>query len=175
MEAYILHMFALMGAVVCSLLVLRFKDLLSCAIALGGCGFFVAWAYFAVRAPDLGVIQLLIEVIKMCILVLVVAKTHRVGFSMEPLRTRVLTASCLAIVFFCFVLFISPAISPFGAEAPELAKRYIRSGEKETGSGNLVTAILLGFRAYDTIGEVCVLFVSIMGISIILARRKGEV
>ncbi len=174
MEAYILHMFALIGAVVCSLLVLRFKDLLSCGVALGGCGFFVAWAYFAVRAPDLGVVQLLVEVIKMCILVLVVAKTHRVGFSTEPFRVRAVTAVCLALLFFGFVFFVAPDISRYGGEPPEITGRYVSSGPSETGSKNIVTSILLGFRAYDTVGEVCVLFISIVGISIILARRKGE-
>ncbi len=167
-----LHLFALGAAIACSILVLRLRDLLSCAIALGGCGFFVAWVYFALRAPDLGVVQLLVEVIKMCILVIAVAKTHRVAFSVESFRTRVLMATCLAVLFFAFVFYIAPAMSPYGAEPSELARNYASSGEAETGSANLVTSILLGFRAYDTVGEICVLFVSVVGISIVLRSRK---
>jgi multisubunit Na+/H+ antiporter MnhB subunit len=174
MVSDLLHVFALVATIACAVLVLRLRDLLSCAIALGGCGFFVAWVYFALKAPDLGVVQLLVEVIKMCILVLVVAKTHRVAFSVESMRIRLTVAAGLALVLFCFVLFIAPQMSPYGAEPPDLARRYAQSGADETGSSNLVTSILLGFRAYDTVGEICVLLISIVGISIVL-RRKGVI
>jgi multisubunit Na+/H+ antiporter MnhB subunit len=172
LAAEYLHIFSLAAALACALLVLRLRDLLSCAIALGGCGFFISWAYFALQAPDLGVVQLLVEVIKMCILVLVVAKTNRVAFSVESRRVRVLVATCLASVFFLFVFAIAPAISPYGGEAPEIVGRYVERGYNETGSDNVVTSILLGFRAYDTVGEICVLFVSILGVAILLRKKE---
>jgi len=167
-----LHMFSLVAAIACALLVIRLRDLLSCAIVLGGCGFFISWIYFALRAPDLGVVQLLVEVIKMCILVLVVAKTNRVAFLVESRRIRVLVATGLAVIFFLFAFAVAPAISPYGGEGPEITGSYVELAEAETGSENVVTSILLGFRAYDTIGEICVLFVSILGVSILLRRRE---
>lgn len=173
MDAEYLHIFSLVAAVACALLVLRLKDLLSCALALGGCGFFISWAYFALKAPDLGVVQLLVEVIKMCILVIVVAKTHRVAFSVESRRVRILVAACLASIFFIFVFAVSPAISPYGGDAPNISRRYVELGSDETGSDNLVTSILLGFRVYDTVGEICVLLVSILGVAILLRKREA--
>jgi multisubunit Na+/H+ antiporter MnhB subunit len=173
MMGHAIHIFGLLAAIACALLVLRLRDLLSCALALGGCGFFVAWSYFALQAPDLGVVQLLVEVIKMCILVIVVAKTHRVAFAVEPLRTRILASALLAFVFLAFVALVSPAISEFGGRPTDLAKEYVASGEEETGSSNIVTSILLGYRVYDTLGEICVLFISIVGIAILLKRGGG--
>jgi multisubunit Na+/H+ antiporter MnhB subunit len=90
------------------------------------------------------------------------------------MRIRLTVAAGLALVLFCFVLFIAPQMSPYGGEPPDLARRYAQSGAEETGSSNLVTSILLGFRAYDTVGEICVLLISIVGISIVL-RRKGVI
>jgi len=166
------HLFALASAIACSVLVLRLKDLLSSAVCLGAVGFFISCSYFALRAPDLGVVQMVTEVIKTCILVLVVAKTHRVAVAVEPRRIRMLVALSLALALLIFAAFVAPALSPFGGEAPELVSKYADSGRSETGSSNLVTAILLGFRAYDTLGEVCVLFVSILGIAVVTKKVK---
>lgn len=168
----VFHVFALASAIACSILVLRLKDLLSCAVSLGAVGFFVSWGYFALQAPDLGVVQMVAEVIKTCVLVLVVAKTHRVALAVEPRRIRLLVGLSLAFALLFFAALVAPALSPFGGEAPELVREYAGSGRSETGSGNLVTAILLGFRAYDTLGEVCVLFVSIVGIAVVTKRVR---
>ncbi len=174
MYGYVLHIFGLLATIGCAILVIQLKDLLSCALALGGCGFFVAWVYFALRAPDLGVVQLLVEVIKMCVLIIVVAKTNRIGFSMEPRPTRLAVAIALTALLFCFAFIALPSMSTFGGEPSELAKGYVERGEAETGSANIVTSILMGFRAYDTLGEVCVLFVSVVGISMLMRRRRRE-
>ena len=44
----------------------------------------------------------------------------------------------------------------------------------ETGAANAVTAVLLDYRAYDTLGEATVIFVSILGAYAIL-RRVGRI
>ena len=54
-----------------------------------------------------------------------------------------------------------------------VSSEYLQSGPERTGATNIVTAILLDFRAYDTIGEATVLFTSIVGAFVIL-RRKGR-
>ena len=42
----------------------------------------------------------------------------------------------------------------------------------ETGSNNMVTAILASYRGYDTLGEVCVIFTA--GLSVFLLLRKQD-
>ena len=55
---------------------------------------------------------------------------------------------------------------------------YLREGLARTGAPNTVTAILLDFRAYDTLGETTVLFCSVVGALAILRikarKRQGE-
>ena len=40
----------------------------------------------------------------------------------------------------------------------EVAARYIERGLQETGAVNIVTGMILDYRAFDTFGESCVLF-----------------
>lgn len=42
----------------------------------------------------------------------------------------------------------------------EVSARYIERGVQETGAVNLVTGMILDYRAFDTFGESCVLFIS---------------
>lgn len=42
----------------------------------------------------------------------------------------------------------------------EVSARYIESGLQETGAVNIVTGMILDYRAFDTFGESCVLFIA---------------
>jgi len=42
----------------------------------------------------------------------------------------------------------------------------------EVGSANIVTAIVIGYRGFDTLGEVTVLFISALGVAIIFGGKK---
>ena len=57
------------------------------------------------------------------------------------------------------------------ADAP--ASYYLENGLSQTGSANIVTAVLLDFRGYDTLGEATVLFGAILG-AMTLLRRKSR-
>jgi len=51
----------------------------------------------------------------------------------------------------------------------ELSEYYILQGVRDTGAINLVTAIYLNYRAYDTLGEATVLFVAVLGVVYLLS------
>jgi multisubunit Na+/H+ antiporter MnhB subunit len=55
------------------------------------------------------------------------------------------------------------------AYAPSVA--YLQNGLDETGAPNIVTAVLLDFRAWDTLGEATVLFCAALGTVAVLRRR----
>lgn len=72
-------------------------------------------------------------------------------------------------------------ISSFGdphSPAQEHVKpRYIERSIEETGSANVVTAVLASYRGYDTLGEVVVIFTAGIGVLLLLggrATRKME-
>jgi len=59
----------------------------------------------------------------------------------------------------------------------EVAKRYIENGLEETGAVNIVSGMILDYRAFDTFGESCVLFVATICVTIMLridGRNKED-
>ena len=54
----------------------------------------------------------------------------------------------------------------------EVPKRYIEKGLEETGAVNVVTGMILDYRAFDTFGESNVLFIATVTVLILLHRKK---
>ncbi|MFH2096857.1 MAG: Na(+)/H(+) antiporter subunit B [Bacteroidota bacterium] len=54
----------------------------------------------------------------------------------------------------------------------ELAKHYVAEGPGEVGSANLVTAVVVTYRGFDTLGEVTILFVAAAIIGLFLKTDK---
>jgi len=51
---------------------------------------------------------------------------------------------------------------------------YYKEHQEKTGADNMVEAILLDFRAYDTFGEVMVLYIAIAGVIILGKIVTGD-
>lgn len=58
----------------------------------------------------------------------------------------------------------------------EVSRRYIEKGLEETGTVNIVTGMILDYRAFDTLGESHVLFIATCTVLILLRsdKKKGE-
>lgn len=56
----------------------------------------------------------------------------------------------------------------------EVAARYISQGLQETGAVNMVTGMILDYRAFDTFGEACVLFIASCSVMILLRIDKSS-
>jgi multicomponent Na+:H+ antiporter subunit B len=52
-----------------------------------------------------------------------------------------------------------------------LAESYVRLVPQELGAPNVITGILLTFRAFDTLGEVAVLFMVAAGVGLVLSGK----
>ncbi len=70
----------------------------------------------------------------------------------------------LCMMIIAVFLWTTIHLPPFGgADNPannEVPARYIESGLAETGAINFVTGMILDYRAFDTFGESCVLFIA---------------
>jgi multicomponent Na+:H+ antiporter subunit B len=55
---------------------------------------------------------------------------------------------------------------------PPLGKRYVELVPQALGAPNVITGILLTYRAFDTLGEVAVLFMVAAGVGLVLGRRE---
>lgn len=87
-------------------------------------------------------------------------------------------SSALFCIFLVWMLLISISYMPtYGhAENPvnnEVSERYIEKGLQETGAVNIVTGMILDYRAFDTLGESHVLFIATCTV-LILLRKDGN-
>jgi multicomponent Na+:H+ antiporter subunit B len=68
-----------------------------------------------------------------------------------------------------------PALPPVGAAgtpilAGDVSQYYLDNAYDQTGVTNVVTAVLVGYRGFDTLGEVAVVFAA--GIAMLLVLRR---
>jgi len=144
-----------------------------CGFAVGAVGFALCLAFLVLKAPDLAITQLVVEIL--CLIILIRATINRdLPLAIEG-RWFFNTVSTIVFVavFLFFAYTALKELPAFGDPIMSVVKRYIEQGTTETGAVNLVSAVILDFRAYDTLGEATVLFASVIGIMAIL-RRKGR-
>ena len=69
---------------------------------------------------------------------------------------------------------VSLMAMPFGVPKTEIGDYYIENAREDTGATNVVTSVVVGYRAFDTLGEVTVLFVAALGLGAVLATAGGK-
>ena len=90
------------------------------------------------------------------------------------LARPVYNAVCVLITvsLICIMLYTIMTLPIFGgADNPinnEVSQRYIENGLQETGAVNIVTGMILDYRAFDTLGESTVLFTAAMVVLFLL-------
>lgn len=158
-----------------SIIALEIKDILSSIIAVGIVGLAVSISFLLLQAPDLAIVQFLFEIFALIILVRAFMKKDY--HEMEPSKVNHILVG-LTVVTLLAVLALSihvfKELPAFGEPLMKTAEHYIANGAQEVGAANLVSAVILDYRAYDTLGEVTVLFTAILGALTILRVRKQK-
>lgn len=164
--------FMIIGAV----FAIHAKDLLSAVISAGIVGYSLVIAFLLLKAPDLAIVQIVVETITLIIMVAVVLDSTREELNAKH-NAKTYINLAIAIVSCVFLLFLfTNAIShlnEFGQHSLRMAEAYVNGAEQKTGSINLVTGVLFDFRGYDTLGEATILFTAALGVITIL-RIKGK-
>ncbi len=154
------------------------KDLLAAAVAMGLVGFAVAIMFILVQAPDLAIVQIVVEILSVVFFAAVILRTTHTDTTIgQGIDREMVFPLVIFFIFATFFLIISlyalKDLPPFGAPLMRVADTYIQEGLEATGAGNLVAAVILDYRGYDTLGEATVLFTSVLGVMTIL-RRMGR-
>lgn len=63
---------------------------------------------------------------------------------------------------------------PFGQDRMLVGHYYLEHVKEQTGAVNAVTAIVVNYRGFDTLGEVTVLFIASTGVAALLWRKKKK-
>ncbi|MCR4738912.1 MAG: hypothetical protein K5886_01470 [Lachnospiraceae bacterium] len=72
------------------------------------------------------------------------------------------------VILFVNVLYLPPVGAPDNPADNEVPTRYIEKGLEETGATNIVSGMILDYRAFDTFGESNVLFIATITVLILL-------
>jgi multisubunit Na+/H+ antiporter MnhB subunit len=162
--------------VIAAIITVLTTNLLHAVISVGAVGFLLAIVFLFLSAPDVAIVQIGVEVVSLVILI-----RATLGREVQKLKTaHIVVGVSFAVAFVAviglFGIQIFNQFPEFGtsvmqrfADAPSLT--YLRDGLVETGAPNMVTAVLLDFRAWDTLGEATVLFCAALGAAAVLRRN----
>jgi multisubunit Na+/H+ antiporter MnhB subunit len=172
----ILLLLLLVFMIIGSIIAIETKNLLSSVISCGVVGFSLSIAFLMLGAPDIAITQVVVEILILVILIRATVTMDNTAIE-GPRDTFPFVSSLIFFgLFLIFAWFAVQELPKFGEPLMRVSKEYLATGVEKTKATNIVTAILLDFRGYDTIGEATVLFTSIIGAFVILRRRgrKGK-
>jgi multicomponent Na+:H+ antiporter subunit B len=150
------------------------NDLLSAVIACGIVGYGLVICFLLLKAPDLAIVQIVVETITLIIMVAVVLDSSREEQYSKPDKKGYLSIAAsivLIVVLFYFFKISIETLDVFGSGSLRMAGPYIEGATDKTGSANLVTGVVFDFRGYDTMGEATVLVTAVLGVLTILRIR----
>jgi len=171
---YILLIFIIIAAIIA----VETKDLLSAVICVGAIGFGGALLFLFMRAPDIAITQIVVEVLGLIILIRATITRDLTFISGDREFFAATVSVVVVLVIFLAGIKVFETLPDFGTAiftetAGAASQTYISQGLAKTGAANIVASVILDFRAYDTLGEATVLFTSIIGATVIL-RKKAK-
>jgi multicomponent Na+:H+ antiporter subunit A len=151
---------------------IRARSRLGAIISVSVVGAMVALVFVLFSAPDLALTQLLIEVLSTVFLVFVFAvlpaRFEQRSTSSRNLPSVVIAG--LAGLLMTGLVLSSAMYTQFPRISPYFMAESVPGGKGE----NVVNVILVDFRSFDTLGEITVLFIAVLGIYAMLRMRRRE-
>jgi multisubunit Na+/H+ antiporter MnhB subunit len=173
---YILLIFIIIAAVIA----IETKNLLSAVICISALGFGASLTFLFLRAPDISITQIVVDVLALVILIRATISRDLTFISGDKEFFGTVVSVVIIFVIFMVGMRIFDTLPHFGtaaftqfAEHDAASYTYIKDGVKDTGATNIITSVILDYRAYDTLGEATVLFTSIIGATVLL-RGKAK-
>ena len=105
-------------------------------------------------------------------------KRYDLDAQLRQMKIYRIAAAFVGVVLVGVLLYTVCSLPPYGhADNPaenEVVERYVEKGIEETGAINLVAGMILDYRAFDTLGESCVLFLGVISVVMLLMRDKNN-
>jgi len=172
LEIYILLIIMIIGAVIA----IEVKDLLSSVVAVGSVGLILSIVFLILKAPDVAITQLVVEILALIILIRATLKKD-LPFSTSG---RWFFNTIITVAFIGVLLLVASKalkdLPAFGEPIMRVASTYLKHGLTSTGATNMVAGVILDYRAFDTLGEATVLFTAVIGVLAVVRNvgRKKE-
>ncbi len=150
----------------------RARRRFTAVLMVGVIGYGIGGLFVVDGAPDLALAQFLVETLTLVVFVLVLRRLPAHFREDRSERRVALPKALIAVAGGAFVA-ISAVVASAARQAPPASSaEYIRLAPEQAGAYNVVNAILVDFRALDTVGEITVLLIAAAGTaSLVLATR----
>lgn len=159
-----------------AVLAVYIRDILSSTIILGAYSLFVAVLWTTLNAIDVAFTEAAVGAgISTVLFLAVFTKVDREDRSSPSKDRKIIATAVVFIVGYLLILGVTdmPNFGDYNwITNVYLIPDYLERTLKETGSPNIVTAILGSYRGYDTNGETTVIFIA--GLCVYLILGKGE-
>lgn len=156
-------------AVVASAVLMVFStSRLTSIIALSAVGFLIALLFINFRAPDLALTQLVVETISTALFLLCFYFLPQLKKDMARIPFK---ATNLVISIAVGLTFTLIGLSALGHRLFEPIASFYEGAYELAGAKNIVNAILVDFRGFDTMLEIVVLFAAGLGVYTLIKLR----
>ncbi|MFC1480530.1 hydrogen gas-evolving membrane-bound hydrogenase subunit E, partial [Candidatus Omnitrophota bacterium] len=120
--------------------------------------------------------QLVVEILALIILIRATLKKDLPFSTTGRWLLNTIITACFIVIFLAVAMKCLKDLPEFGYPMMRVSKMYLKEGLARTGAVNLVSSVILDFRAYDTLGEATILFTAVIGVLAIVRRvgRKKE-
>lgn len=161
-----------------AIIAIEVKNLLSAVVAVGIVGLGLSIIFLLLKAPDVAITQIVVEIV--AVILLIRATLHR-DIAQKYCGSRPFGALMgvlfLGLAVVAALATFSSGLSPFGEPLMTVSRFYPIDAISGTGAVNVVTSVILDYRAYDTLGEATVLFTAVIGVLTVMrsvGKKKEE-
>jgi len=156
--------------IICAPLILALREAIRLQqiilLALSGFGIIVLFSFYS--AVDLAITQLAVEALSIIFILVLLYKLPQ----HSDQRPKSIINIALSILFSLsiFLLFVYRHLP----QALDVSKFYIDNSLTVAFGRNIVNVILVDFRSLDTFGEIIVVAIAAIGVSVLLKTKKSE-
>jgi multicomponent Na+:H+ antiporter subunit A len=164
-----------LAAVVGALALTRVRRRFTAVLLVGVIGYAVGGLFVVDGAPDLALAQFLVETLSLVAFVFVLRRLPAHFTERRPTRRARLRRLVIAVAGGAAVAGTAVVLSAARTGPSTTSAEYVALAPEGAGATNVVSAIVVDFRALDTVGEIGVLFIAAAGVaSLVLATRHDR-
>ncbi|OPA76290.1 Na+/H+ antiporter subunit A [Paenibacillus selenitireducens] len=158
-----------LGMVIAAGTVLFAGNRIVAIVALGALGYMVSMFFVIFRAPDLALTQMVVETVTTVLFLLCFYHLPKLTKSIERIPFK-LTNLVISIAMGLTVTLL--ALSANGHKLFEPISSFFENAFELAGAKNIVNAILVDFRGFDTMLEISVLVIAGLGVYVFIHQRS---
>ncbi|NCU17666.1 Na+/H+ antiporter subunit A [Pallidibacillus pasinlerensis] len=162
------------GIVLAAFVVLFTSHRITAIVTLGAIGYFVSMFFVLFQAPDLGLTQFVVETVTTVLFLLCFYHLPKLKKNIGKISFK-LTNLIISLAMGATVTIL--ALAAFGHKVFEPISYFFEKSYELAGAKNIVNAILVDFRGFDTMLEISVLAIAGLGVYVLIrqgSRRREQ-